>query len=136
MLRLLKIYVMFCPPAGAKYPFFLGSSWWTISNIKLRTNLTSFSQTKKLKPSIFLKVCDLKIFFLKYPLLSSKMISLWLLKNHSNLSDLSYSIIRFVESLDFNSFILACHCENLLFIDPKHGPILTGDVWIIQQTNN
>ena len=29
--RQLKIYIMFCLPAGAKYPFFLGSSSWTIS---------------------------------------------------------------------------------------------------------
>ena len=30
-MRLLKIYSQFCSPAGAKYPFFLGSSSWTIT---------------------------------------------------------------------------------------------------------
>ena len=29
-LRLLEIYIMFCPPARAKYSFFLGSSSWAI----------------------------------------------------------------------------------------------------------
>ena len=32
-LRLLKIYIMFCPPTGAKYPFFLSSNSWTISHV-------------------------------------------------------------------------------------------------------
>ena len=30
ILRLLKIYIIFCALAGAKYSFFLGSSSWTI----------------------------------------------------------------------------------------------------------
>ena len=33
-LRLLKIYIMFCLPAGAKYPFFLGSSSWTMLEVE------------------------------------------------------------------------------------------------------
>ena len=32
-LRLLKIYIMFCPPAGVKYPF-LGSSSWNVLGIE------------------------------------------------------------------------------------------------------
>ena len=38
-----------------------------------------------------------------------------------------------MESFDNNPFIqneaiLPCHCENLPFIDPEHGQILTGDL--------
>ena len=74
------------------------------------------------------------MFFLKCLLLCAKIIFVWLLINHSNLSDLSYSVIRFAESFDINSYetILPCHRENLPFIDPEHGHILTGDVPIIQ----
>ena len=41
-----------------------------------------------------------------------------------------------MESFDNNPFIqseaiLPCHCENLPFIDPEHGQILTGDLLIV-----
>ena len=28
-----KIYIMFCPPTGARYSFFLGSSSWTMKDL-------------------------------------------------------------------------------------------------------
>ena len=37
-LRLLKIHIMFCPPAGAKYPFFLRSSSWTTALTKKKND--------------------------------------------------------------------------------------------------
>ena len=49
-------------------------------NIKLRIDLTYSSQTKGLKSSIFLKLCDLKAFILKCLLIYLKMIFSWLLK--------------------------------------------------------
>ena len=33
-LRLLKIYIMFCLPAGAKYPLFFGPMSWTILEVE------------------------------------------------------------------------------------------------------
>ena len=53
-LRLLTIYIMFCTPARAKYPFFLGSSSWTIHFIpktrnSLRTALFLTRTTNSIK---------------------------------------------------------------------------------------
>ena len=55
-LRLLKVYIMFFPPAGAKYPF-LGSSSWTI----FTTYLTNFFH------------CNLRFFFTKLTVFTSSL---------------------------------------------------------------
>ena len=57
-----------------------------------------FSQTKKSKSSIFLKLCDLKTFLLKCLLICLNVIFLWLLMNCKNLSGPNYSTIKFLES--------------------------------------
>ena len=99
-------------------------------------NKLNIFPTKEMKSSIFLKVCDLKMFFLKCLLICLKIYSYMVtyklqktirfkLFNHKNL----------VESFN-NNFLnqnernLSCHCENSVYIDPEHGPILTRDLQI------
>ena len=73
-LRLLKIYIMFCQPAGAKYPFSLGSSSQTVTLMDCYAILINVQPPKSVAPHkstpSFLKQIK-HFFFTFFSLLSS-----------------------------------------------------------------
>ena len=113
---------------------FLRLNGTLLNNKKLQTNLTSFSQTKELKSSIFVKILRSKDVLSKT--LSDMFkddIPMVLYKLQQPIRSKLFNHKTFVKSYDINSFIqnetiLSSHCKNSLFIEPAYGHILTRDL--------